>query len=176
MNGPKLTPAKYSGMDFSGLIHQYKVEPKFRNNIARDEYFDLVKMFKAEDSRIDTPFVTNFQDAGVLTVNVPKSALPKSKGDVFQLLYTFGQYYLQVYLGKAAGFLEYMAYLTSYSSEFTVQGLLKLDSEIHRLYVLNPGWNWEQSRYEIARITERHIREKNALLAPSASKGFFQTI
>ena len=174
LNGPMLTLAKYSGMNFSGLIHQYKVERKFRNKIACDEYFDLVKLFKVEDTRIETPFVTNLQDSGLLTVNVPKSALPKTKGDVISLLYAFGQYYLQVYPGKAAAFLEYFAYLTSYSSEFTVQGLLKLDSEIRRLYMLNPTWNWEQSRYEVSCITDRDICEKNALLAQVQAKGSFK--
>ena len=77
------------------------------------------------------------------------------------MLYSFGQYYLQYFPEKAAAFLEYLWYLTTYASEFTVQGLLKLDNELRRLYVLNPEWNWEQSRYEISCITDHHIRERN---------------
>ena len=141
LHGPKLVPAQYNGMNFEGLIHHYEVDTKFRGKIARDEFFELIKLYKIEDTRVDTPFVTNLQDAGLLTVNVPKSAQPKTKGDYFQLLYAFGQFYLQIYPGKTASFLEYLSYMTTYASEFTVQGLMCLDNELRRLYIQNPMWN-----------------------------------
>ena len=84
LHGPKLVAGNHTGMNFDGLIHQYKVKPKFRNKITIDElFFELVKMFKVEDSRIDIPFVTNLQESGLLTVSVPKSAEPKTKGMSF---------------------------------------------------------------------------------------------
>ena len=152
-------------MKFDGLINHYKVHQKFRNKIVRDEFFELVKLFKIDDARADTPFVTSLEDAGLFTVNVPKSAQPKTKGDYFQLLYAFGQFYLQIYPETTASFLEYLAYMTSYSSEFTVQGLMRLDNKLRCLYIQNPGWNWNQSRFELSRVTDRHLREKNAQLS-----------
>ena len=170
LHGPKLVPADYTGMNFEGLIHHYRVDQKLRAKIARDEFFDLVKLFKLDDARVETPFVTNLQESGLLTVNIPKAAQPKTKGDFFLLLYAFGQFYLQVYPDKTASFLEYLAYMMHYSTEFTVQGLLRLDSELRRLYIQNPAWNWNQSGYEVARVTERHLRDKNNLVLVSQSK------
>ena len=62
----------------------------------------------------------------------------RTKGEYFQLLYAFAQYYLQVYSNKTASFLEYLAYMSTYASELSVQGLLKLDNEFHHMYIQNP--------------------------------------
>ena len=113
LHGPKIIKAVYNSMSFDGLIHHYKVDPKFRAKIARDEFFDLVKLSRIKDTHVETPFVTSLQDSGLLTVNVPKVAQPKTKEDFFSL-YAFGQCHLQVYPKKTASFLEYLEYMTNY--------------------------------------------------------------
>ena len=57
LHSQKVTPAPYFGMSFEGLIHHYKVDQKYRNKIACNEFFELVKLFKIDDVRVETPFV-----------------------------------------------------------------------------------------------------------------------
>ena len=68
--------------------------------------------------------------------NVPKPITNKS--ELFFLLYKFGQYYLQLYLEKASGFLEYLAFLTKVCDWFTVSALVELDNQISKEYVQHP--------------------------------------
>ena len=58
-------------------------------------------------------------EEGYLSLSVHEQRQPKTKAEVFSLLCNFGQFYLQIYPAKTAGFLEYLRYLTENTSDMT---------------------------------------------------------
>ena len=94
----------------------------------------------------------------------------KQKQRFFSLLYDFGQFYLQIYPAKTAGFLEYLHYLTENNSDMTVQGVLKLGTAIRQQYITYLHWNWEESHHEINHFLPMFKADKNNLLATASSR------
>ena len=74
---------------------------------------------------------------------------PKTRPEFYTLLYAFGQYYLQVFPGKTASFLEYLSFLTKYAAKYPISVLIKLDNSIHHFFVQRPLLNWDVTRPEI---------------------------
>ena len=171
LNGQHVTPAKFTGFNFTGLIHQIKVDKRFREKIACDEFFDLSRLYRPEES---SEQCIGMNEEGYLSFNVQKPAQPKTKYDIFKLLCLFGQFYLQIYPDKVAGFLEYLYYLFDNTADMMPQGLLKLDTAICRQYVSYPEWNWEQSRYEINHLLPMFKADKSNLLVTQSRNSKFQ--
>ena len=95
------------------------------------------------------------QKACLLTVAAPvKAAGPSTHPELSQLLYEFGQFYLQLYSAKATAFLEYLTFLTKYGIVFSVLLLVKLDNNIRHFYVQRPHLNWDVTRVEVQRMVK----------------------
>ena len=160
---------KYEGMNLDGLVLMKRVGDPISKQIGRNEFFPLVKMYTGEE-------VTTSQLGHVVvtttTQNVPKQITKKA--EFFFLLYNFGQYYLQLFLHKAASFLEYLAFLSKICENFTVSALVELDNQIRREYVQNTNWNWDQSNSVIDKIFTYFARDPSNLQGGGASSGFQQ--
>ena len=48
-NGQRKLLSPFMGADFQGLIMQNQITPVIRNQIAKDQYFELSKMFKSDE-------------------------------------------------------------------------------------------------------------------------------
>ena len=147
-SGLKTIPAEYRQMDIEGLILPSKVGRPFHERIGQDQFFAIDKLFLPElkeKSKAVTfeQHVKNF---------ISKEKEPTKKAEIFQLLYHFGFFYVQVYLEKSSSFLEYSHFLTGYGSKLNLQGLIKVDSEIRQLFLDHPDWNWRMSRFEVQNI------------------------
>lgn len=152
-NGYFKTPSKYEGMNLDGLVLFKQVEEPIRKMIAKEEFFELSKMYTGEEV-VTTQF-------GHVTMTTTKKDVPKDitqKSELFFLLYQFGQYYLQIYPSKASGFLEYLGYLTKICDNFTAPALVRLDSALRKEYINNPEWNWSQTIDVIDKIQQYHAR------------------
>ena len=150
----KIAPS-YSGMDMSNLVMHSMVSNEIISQIANNEFFDLQEMFNGEE----------LTTADGTSSSKQKTCKPiTKKQEIFFLLYTFGQYYLQIFPAKAAGFLEYLAYLTKYGAPFNVPGLLKLDSALRVHYIKHPEWNWDQNNFTIYRQYDLLSRDPENLL------------
>ena len=165
--GECIKPMDFQGFDFIGLIYHNRVDRRYREKIVQDEFFELYKLYKLEES---SEQYVSMNEEGYLSFNVHKPTQPKRKAEIFSLLYDFGQFYLQIYPAKTAGFLEYLHYLTENTSDMTVQGVLKLDTAIRWQYVNYPHWNWEQSRHEINCLLPMFKVDKNNLLVTASSR------
>ena len=97
---------------------------------------------------------------------------PKTRPEFYALLYTFGQYYLQIFPSKTAAFLEYLSFLTVYASQFHMQMLIKLDNSIRHFFVHHPNLNWDvtcpevncyltNANMELARLNSASAKSKN---------------
>ena len=107
-----------------------QVEEPIRKMIAKEEFFELSKMYTSEEV-VTTQF-------GHVTMTTTKKDVPKNitqKSELFFLLYQFGQYYLQLYPSKASGFLKYLAYLTKICDNFNAPALVKLKSALRKEYI-----------------------------------------
>ena len=165
-NGLLIKPAKYEGMAIDGLILFKQVDENIRKAIARDEYFDLSKMYTGEE--ITT---TTFGHVTVTSTskNVPKEITQKS--ELFYLLYQFGQYYLQKYPTKTSGYFEYLAFLTKICDNFNAKGLVKLDSALRKEYINNPTWTWNQTNEVIDKIHQYMAKDPDNLKANASGSG-----
>ena len=163
----KKTP-EYKGMNISGLVLFKSVNDDICRAIRRNKFFPLAKMYTGEE-------ITTTQ-LGHVTVTTTKN-LAKTitkKSVLFFLLYNFGQFYLQLYPEKAAGFLEYLGFLTKVCDRFTVTALVELDNQIKKEYVQHPQWNWDQTNSIIDKIYTYFAREADNLqpsTGPSSSGG-----
>ena len=137
------SPAQYQGMDMSNLVMHSQIPNDIFAKIATNKFFDLQELFSGAE-------LSTANANGYKTKNVNAKPISK-KSEIFYLLYTFGMYYLQLFPQKAAGFLEYLAYLTKFGAPFNVPGLLKLDSALRVHYIKHPEWNWDQNNVTIYR-------------------------
>ena len=154
LDGELKVPAPYEGMDMSNLVMHSQIPNEIVNHIANNEFFDLQEMFSGEE-------LTTAGSSGTKA----KTTKPiTKKSEIFFLLYTFGMYYLQRFLHKAAGFLEYLAYLTKFGAPFNVPGLLKLDSALRVHYIKHPDWNWDQNNFTIYRTFDLLSRDPENLI------------
>ena len=112
------------------------------------------------------------REACLLTVAAPMSAAgPSVHPELLQLLYEFGQFYLQVYLAKATSFLEYLAFITKYGIVFSVPVLVNLDNNIRRFYVQRPHLNWDVTRVEVQHmVKDAEIEMQDKYVNTGASK------
>ena len=156
LDGELKSPAEYQGMDMSNLIMHSQIPNDIIAKIASNKFFDLQEMFSGEE-------LTTANTNGYKTKNVNAKPISK-KSEIFYLLYTFGMYYLQLFPQKAAGFLEYLAYLTKFGAPFNVLGLLKLDSALRVHYIKHPEWNWDQNNFTIYCTFDLLSRENENLI------------
>ena len=144
LQGIKKIPAEFNGMSGKGIRRHLRISATFRNKIARNEFFELAELYKfisAKSLRYKSPLDTES--------SARKANEPQTKTEVFELLYLFGMFYLQVFPEKMLGFLDHCSYLTTCSKTYHVPGLLRLDSALRELYITNPEWNWSQDHYEV---------------------------
>ena len=177
LNGEKVTPAPYERMMMEELLNPGSVDPRCREKVARDEFFELHHLYNVDD--LETANAKQSREEGAAVVpfqsgSTPKGA-PRSRSELFQLLYSFGQYYLQCYPQKACGFLEYLAYISKYGQTYTVSTLVKLDNSIRRFFIHRPHLNWDVTRREIGRFEKDaeifQEKELSARTGRTPSKG-----
>ena len=154
LDGELKVPAPYEGMDMSNLVMHSQIHNDIVNRIANNEFFDLQEMFSGEELTTASSSGTKAKTSKPIT----------KKSEIFFLLYTFGMYYLQRFPHKAAGFLEYLAYLTKFGAPFNVPGLLKLDSALRVHYIKHPDWNWDQNNFTIYRTFDLLSRDPENLI------------
>ena len=146
--GLKINPVPCQMMDLNGLNQLSKVPHVIREKIARDQFFELAKMYTGEFKKQKrAPTLESH-----LKEFLVKEREPSKKSEVFELLYRFGMFYLQVYPGKTASFLEYLHYLTTTGARFNVVGLMRLDSELRKLFLDHADWNWNLARFEVQNV------------------------
>ena len=144
LHGIKKIPAEFNGMSGMGICRHLRISLAFRNKIAQNEFFELSEQYKfisAQSLRYKSPLDAESSSK--------KASEPETKTEVFELLYLFGMFYLQVFLEKMLGFIDHCSYLTTCSKTYHVPGLLHLDSALRELYITNPEWNWSQDHYEV---------------------------
>ena len=90
----------------------------------------------------------------VLSSSSLQNKQPKTRPEFYTLLYTFGQYYLQFFLGKTASFLEYLSFLTKYTAKYPISILIQLDNSIWHFFVQRPLLNWDVTYPEIDRYVK----------------------
>ena len=61
-----------------------------------------------------------------------------STPEIFECLYLFGMFYLQIYLEKTISFLDYCSHLSVCTHTSLPDGLLKNDTELQGWYVSYP--------------------------------------
>ena len=136
------------------LVMHSQIPNEIVNHIANNKFFDLQEMFSGEE-------LTTASSSGTKAKTVKPIT---KKSEIFFLLYTFGMYYLQRFPHKAAGFLEYLAYLTKFGAPFNVPGLLKLDSALRVHYIKHPDWNWDQNNFTIYHTFDLLSRDPENLI------------
>ena len=122
------------------------VDPSCREMIANNVSFPLPFLTKVDDFELSCLKISaryGEEEECRVTVDPHKGTGPKTRPEFFQLLYLFGQFYLQCYPEKTAAFLEYLSFLTKYGIVYTVQLLVKLDNQIRRYFVQHPTLNWD---------------------------------
>ena len=155
IDGVLKVAAKYLGANMEGLVMHSSVPVKICNMIVKNEFVDLNRMFNGEET-----MSANIGGITITSSSVSNKSITK-KSEVFYLFYQFGQFYLQVFPEKAVSFLEYLGFLTKYTANFWVQGLIRLDAALHTQYTSHPEWNWDQSRIQINRIYDLMTRDQS---------------
>ena len=177
LNGEKKVPAPYSKMMMEELLNPGSVDPQCREKIGRDEFFKLHHLFNADDLEAGCARQSREEGTSVVPFNAGAShkGAPCSRSELFQLLYAFGQYYLQCYPQKACGFLEYLAYISKYGQTYSVPTLVKLDNSIRRFFIQRPALNWDVTHREIDRFEKDaniyQEKEKRSQSGHTPSKG-----
>ena len=93
LDGSEVIPAEYDGMDVQGLLSMSAVEPKCHKMIAKNQFFELHHLHKADGLEFSQQRIltdADESDGCIVTVssNVSKSQQPKSRPEFFQLLYS----------------------------------------------------------------------------------------
>ena len=117
-----------------------------------NEIFKLVKLYQLQEI---------LQEPNNGGDTVTKVTEPQHKYEIFELLYLFGMYYLQVYPEKAASFLAYCSFLTAISKDCMVSEMLNLDSELCGYYMANPEMNWSQGNFEVIDIRNNFLQDSS---------------
>ena len=78
LDGTKVVPAAYCGMDLTGLLSVSAVEPKCREMVAKNQFFELHHLYKADDlqftqQRLVTTDRSSEGDGCVLTISSSSS-------------------------------------------------------------------------------------------------------
>ena len=138
VDGELKVPPQYNGQNMNELIMHSQVPSELVEHLASNTFFDSAQMFSGEE--LTTTHMGNLE---IKSKGNAKTITKKL--EIFFLLYQWGMYYLQLYPEKAAGYLEYLAYLTKYGEPFHAQGLLKLDFALRCQHVKHPSWGWDQN-------------------------------
>ena len=165
IDGSKLVPAKYTEMNLEGLINIAAVDMRSREMIAKNEFFELFLLMRTDDFDHTVSRRTSGDSEDKEALAQVKAQQPKTRPELFQLLYAFGQYYLQCYPEKTAAFLEYMGFLSKYGQIYSVPILVKLENSIRRFYVQHPQLNWDITRPETQRMVRDADLEQSKLNA-----------
>ena len=144
LHGIKKIPAEFNGMSGTGICRHLHILSTFRNKIVRNKFFELSELYK-----FISAWSLKYKSPLDADSNSKMASEPQTKTEVFELLYLFGMFYLQVFPEKMLGFLNHCSYLTTCSKTYHVPGLLHLDSALRELYITNPEWNWSQDHYEV---------------------------
>ena len=139
--GIKKTPPEYFGIRGDGLYRHLKVYRNYHNKIVCSQFFKLDQLIK---------FVSGHQLARASDEDPAKEV--HSIPDLFECLFLFSMFYLQLYPEKMLGFLDYCAHLSNYAHFCSPGGLVKIDAELHGWYVDHPENNWSQDNFEIVNI------------------------
>ena len=172
-NGIKLSPPEFESMCVDGLMNLSKIDPRCRDMIARDQMIDLFALHPSESytAVINKKTVTTIdENTGVVTTVTTecpevKSQQLKTRPDIFRMLYSFGQIYLQRYPEKSVGFLEVLGFLTKYAADYPLVIFTKLEKDIREFYVTNPDLSWNITRDDIKEfICQADHKHKKILL------------
>ena len=98
-------------MNLQGLIYIKTVDANCHKHIAKNKFFELSDLLKADSLHYcpqhTVTHTEELPDGRVISYTVPlqsKASGPKTRPELYQLLYTFGQYYLQCFQRKQLGF------------------------------------------------------------------------
>ena len=172
-NGIKLSPAKFDQMQVDGLLNLNNIDPTCHDAIAHDHMVDLFSVHPSESYAAVThkrTVTTVDKTTGETTSTTTESPEVKTHQqrpcpDIFCMLYSFGQIYLQCYPQKTIGFLEILYYLTKYAANYPLTTFTKLEKDIREFYVTNPELTWNITRPEIQEfIHQAEYKHKKILL------------
>ena len=155
LDGQKTIPAKYEEMDLTNLLNIASVEPKCREMIGQNIFFELKALQKGSEIEQQRVVVQNDDGetpAYYVVGSSPKSHDLKTRPQLFYVLYSWGQFYLQCFPQKTAAFLEYLAFMTKYGVVYSVPTLVKLDNKIRQFYVQHPQLNWHMTSPQVQRF------------------------
>ena len=144
----KTVPALYKGMNMDGLLNHSSMDPHAREWIALHRWCELYQLDRADD--LSTMKAPSLSVEEVLAPLKPQH--PKTKPALFQLLYTFGQYYSQVFPEKSAAILEYLHWLTRYGQTLSLPVLIMLDNSVRKFYIERPLLNWDVTNANFRRF------------------------
>ena len=143
--------------------------------IARNQIFELYHLSKIDYlSFTQQKLIAKGTDGSkgcVLTMSSASSLQnrqPKTRPEFFALLYSFGQFNLQIFPSKGAAFLKYLMYLTKYASHYHISTLIKLDNSIRHFFVQHPERNWEVQGTEVSTFVKDANLEHAKLSAANA--------
>ena len=97
LDGMKVLPAVYCGMDLTGLLSVSAVEPKCREIVAKNQFFELHHLHKADDLQFTQQHLVTTDrssegESCVLTIASSSSLQnkqPKTRPEFYTLLYAF---------------------------------------------------------------------------------------
>ena len=163
-------------MDLQGLIYIKNVDVHCREAIAKHRFFELADLLKSDSLHYrpqrSVTHTEELPDGRVVTYTTPlqgKASEPKTRPELYQLLYAFGQYYLQCFPAKTAGFLEYLTYLTKYCAHLSMPILVSLEVSIRKFYVEHPDLNWNVTRDEVQHLF-KHAEQEQEKMTRTASQ------
>ena len=131
-------------MNLAGLLNLSSVDERPCEKIGKGQFVELYAIHKVDD--VSSSINDKDRSSSV------KSQQPKTRPEFFQLLYRFGQYYLQYYPKKSAAFLEYLSFMNKYGAVYPVTTLVKLDTSIRKFYTECPELNWDVTCPEVNRF------------------------
>ena len=157
LDGQKVVPAKYEQMNLDNLLNIALVEPKCREMIAQNTFFELKALQKGSDIEMVQHCIQTQDDdregsSFYIVGSVPCSQDLKTQPQLFYALYSWRQFYLQCFPKKTAAFLEYLAFMTKYGIIYPVPTLVKFDNKIRQFYVQHPHLNWDMTGPQVQRF------------------------
>ena len=155
LDGAKKVLAKYTKMNLDNLMGLSAVDPKCREYIAKNVFFEIKHLYKFDEVAFTQQRIAEAGGDGterVITVPNPKNSNPVQHPEFFSMLYGWGQYYLQCYPKKSAAFLEYLQFLTKYGVMYSVLTLIRLDNQICQYFIQHSDMQWDTTSPFIQRV------------------------
>ena len=170
LDGLKCTPVEFKSMDLQGLIYIKTVDVNCHEAIAKNRFFELADLLKSDSLHYrlqrSVTHTEELPDGRVVMYSTPlqgKALEPKMRPELYQLLYTFGQYYLQCFPAKTVGFLEYLTYLTKYCAHLSMPILVSLEMSIRKFYMEHPDLNGNIMQDEMQHLFKNVDQEQEKL-------------